>query len=342
MLPLQKMKETINAFVQLGNDFRNTENESLKQRMQQAAFNNPWFDMRSINLALNAWGEALQKESVNEWALMENMTHFPSEPKKVGLVLAGNIPLVGLHDLLCVLAAGHHAHVKLSSDDSILMQYAIERLIHHEPSIQNRIQLVERLKEIDAIIATGSNNSSRYFEHYFAHIPHIIRKNRNSLAILTGTESAEELFLLGSDVFDYYGLGCRNVTHLLMPAGYSPATFYDAIADHYEVLNHNKYANNYTYHRALFLLNKQAHLDNNFLLLKEDEKLYSPIGCLNYSFYEYPEQAEEYVHQNAGSIQVIVSKGNFTFPTVALGQAQKPKLWDYADNINPFQFLQTI
>jgi len=330
------------AFARLGKSFVDPNNAKLAMAKRKAANENLWFDEKSINLALQTWHDTLTEQSIQAWIKSENLDAPATEAKKIGIVMAGNIPLVGLHDLLSVLLSGHQALVKLSSDDKALMTYVIEELTHYDAWLAEHIHIVERLNDVDALIATGSNNTSRYFEYYFRNVPHIIRKNRNSIAILTGEESQEELFELGYDVFSYYGLGCRNVTQILFPKHLTPSYFYDAIPDHYEVLNHNKYANNYTYHRALFLLNQQEHLDNNFLLLKEDWKVYSPVGCINYAFYETEEELNQHITTNADAIQAIVSKGKYSFPTVAIGQAQKPKLSDYADGVNTVEFCKRI
>lgn len=330
------------AFARLGNSFIDPNNAKLAMAKRKATHENLWFDEKSINHALQTWQESLHEKNIQNWIESENLSGVAAAPKKIGIVMAGNIPLVGLHDLLSVLLSGHHAHIKLSSDDTALMTYVIDELSHYDVWLAEHLHVVERLNDTDALIATGSNNTSRYFEYYFRNIPHIIRKNRNSIAILTGEESDEELFELGHDVFTYYGLGCRNVTQILFPRHLTPSYFYDAIPDHYEVLNHNKYANNYTYHRALFLLNQQEHLDNNFLLLKEDWNVYSPVGCINYAYYETEQELAAHIAKNEAGIQTVVSKGKFSFPTTEIGQAQKPTLSDYADGVNTLDFCQSI
>jgi len=341
-LPCMNYAQLSTAFARLGNSFTDPKNAKLAMAKRKAANENLWFDEKSINHALQTWQDTLREKSIHTWIEKENLTSFAESPKKIGIVMAGNIPLVGLHDLLSVLLSGHQAYIKLSSDDTALMTYVIDELSHYDPWLAERLLVVQRLNEIDALIATGSNNTSRYFEYYFRNIPHIIRKNRNSIAILTGEESESELFELGHDVFTYYGLGCRNVTQILFPKHLTPSYFYDAIPDHYEVLNHNKYANNYTYHRALFLLNQQEHLDNNFLLLKEDWKIYSPVGCINYAYYATEAELVEHISTNAEAIQTVVSKGKFNFPTTAIGQAQKPTLSDYADGVNTIEFCRSV
>lgn len=343
-LPLCRMNQQaiISALARLGKSFQDSTNPSLETAKRKASFENLWFDEKSINHAVEAWASVLSEEKLNNWLNEEQMDQLVPSPKVIGIVMAGNVPLVGMHDLLCVLISGNIAKIKLSNDDKALMTYVVEELQHYNDWFKEHILIADKMNGLDAIIATGSNNTSRYFEYYFKDIPGIIRKNRNSVAVLTGDESPEELFNIGHDVFMHYGLGCRNVTHLLIPQGDSPTRFYDHIADHYEVLNHNKYANNYTYHRALFLLNKQDHLDNNFLLLKEDESLYSPVGCLNYSYYSSEEELENWISSNKEQIQVIVSKGNFSFSSVAPGQAQSPGLNDYSDNVNTLKFCYSL
>lgn len=343
MLPLWRMnyREMASAFARLGKAFGDSGNIALHQAKKAAHIENLWFDENSIDQALSAWQELLTEKTVLSWAERDNV-QVPKNRKKVGLIAAGNIPLVGLHDLLSVLLAGQRVWIKLSKDDRTLMQFAIDQLKSYDSRFTDLINVTERLNGIDALIATGSNNTSRYFDYYFRDIPRIIRKNRNSLAVLTGTEDEQDFLELGKDIFSYYGLGCRNVTHLLFPKGTTPIPFYDAIAPFYEVLNHTKYANNYTYHRALFLLNKQEHLDNNFLLLKEDRQLYSPVGCLNYSYYSSEAELKAYVTEHIDQIQVIVSKGGFAFPTLPLGTSQMPGLTDYADGVNTLSFLKEL
>ena len=263
MLPLRTMNytEMAGAFARLGKAFGDSDNAALDQAKRTARIENLWFDEESVNQAVQYWHKVLTEEAVLAWAESEAVIE-PAHPKKTGIIAAGNIPLVGLHDLLSVLLSGHIAWIKPSKDDKALMLFVIHQLLSYDARFADRIHVVERLNEVEALIATGSNNSSRYFDYYFSKVPHIIRKNRNSLAVLTGSETEADYQELGKDIFSYYGLGCRNVTHLLFPAGTTPIAFYDAIAPFYEVLNHTRYANNYTYHRALFLLNKQQHLDN--------------------------------------------------------------------------------
>jgi len=255
------------------------------QAVNSSVHHNGWFTKTEVKRALTAWNLALQSEKIENWT--SSFSTENSVKKKVGLVCAGNIPLVGLHDLLCVLAAEHEAVLKLSSKDSILMMMCIEILKELHPNWSNSITVNHgKLDNIDFVIATGSDNSARYFKYYFNHIPHIIRKNRTSVAILDGKETDDDLIGLGNDIFSYYGLGCRNVTKLYLPRGYDLDVFFKGIFSFKDIVNHNKYANNYDYHRAVWLMNQEPLLENGFLLLKESSELTSPVGSLFYEFYD--------------------------------------------------------
>lgn len=313
----------------------------------QAYLHNNWFTAEYVTNAVNAWADELTEVKLNKW--LDKYQSQPKsqpqpqpqpQPQKVAIIMAGNIPFVGLHDLLAVLAAGHKAIVKLSSDDNILMKWAINALLEIAPEWNDRIEISEeRLpKDFDAVIATGSNNTNRYFEQYFKGKPSLLRKSRTSVAVLTGNETPEDLQKLGADIFTYFGLGCRNVSKLFIPADYEIGTFYEGIADFYDHINHNKYANNYTYHKAILLMNLTKHLDNNFLLLKEDEQIASPLGVMYYQRYTSLDEVKTYLQTHAEEIQCVVSKqqiGN----SVPFGKAQEPELTDYADGVDTMQFL---
>ena len=265
-------------------------------------------------------------------------------PKKVGLILAGNIPMVGFHDVISVLATGNIALIKLSSADDKLLPALLTELVKIEPLLKDHIVYVDRLKDFDAVIATGSNNTSRYFEFYFGKGPNIIRKNRNSVAVITGNESKEELALLGHDIFDYFGLGCRNVSKLYIPEGYDIKNFFEPIEGFKDIINHFKYNNNYDYNKSIYLVNLKHHYDNGFLLLTEGESLSSPLAVLYYETYTNIEQLEELLSNRAEDIQCIVSNAALKLDTAVLGfgQSQTPKLWDYADNVNTIDFLNIL
>ncbi|TNE81889.1 MAG: acyl-CoA reductase [Bacteroidetes bacterium] len=328
--------------VRLGKALGETENAALESAIRKANFENLWFDESNIRFALDTWAKALDESKLDKWLEVEQHDALVSSPKTIGLVMAGNVPMVGLHDLLIVLLSGHKAMVKLSSDDKALMQFAIQQLQSYDPYFTDAIRVVERLEKPDAIIATGSNNSARYFEYYFKNIPHIIRKNRNSVALINGNETPEELAEIGKDIFTYYGQGCRNITHILFPKGFEPPHFLDQILPWHEVVNHNKYANNYTYHKALFLMNQQAHLDTNFILFKESDDIYAPIGCINYSFYTDQKEALAKLEANREVIQVVASQTAVPLPHVPFGKTQETEMGDYADGINTLIFCKTV
>src|SRR5690606_38095910 len=246
------------------------------------------------------------------------------------LILAGNIPLVGFHDILCVLLAGFRAQIKLSSDDAGLTAFVLDELIRIEPAFSGKIQLVERLQQYDLIIATGSDNSSRYFDYYFGKKPNIIRKNRNSVGVLTGTESPAQLKAFGSDIFDYFGLGCRSVSKLYIPKGYDVRQFFEAIESFQHIKEHYKYTNNYDYNKSIYLINGDKHLDNGFLLLKEDTRLASPLATVFYEEYEQIADVTSQLEAQADKIQCIVTQATIetSIPTFPLGGSQYPALTD--------------
>jgi hypothetical protein len=318
---------------------------------------NAWFTPENTTNAVKAIGKMLNEADLTKWlseteSRIENQESGNSKseiqnPKfeiKVGLILAGNIPLVGFHDVLCVIASGHHALIKASSNDSRLIKYILNLFIQLAPEYANSFSFVERLADFDAVIATGSNNTSRYFEYYFGKVPNIIRKNRNSIALITGKESREELFMLGHDIFDYFGLGCRNVSKLLVPKGYDFVPFFESIEPHQPIINHHKYNNNYDYNKSIYLVNGDKHLDNGFLLVKEDERLASPLAVLYFEYYNDLDDAQIRLAELSDNIQCIVSNLplNQRNQVVCFGKSQQPALWDYADGINTMAFLSKL
>lgn len=296
---------------------------------------NGWFTPENVRKSFIALSAQLNEGRLHEWA---SLYKEPQTSKRVALIMAGNIPLVGFHDFLCVLISGHSVVVKLSSDDRFLLPALSEFLVKIEPSLHDKITFTNgRIGEVDAVIATGSDNSAVYFEQYFGKYPHIFRKNRTSVAVLDGTESTEELFLLGKDIFEYFGLGCRNVSHLLLPNDYNFDSFFESIYGYSEIIQHNKYANNYDYQKAVHLLNNISLLDNNFVLLRETKELFSPLGMIHYHYYNSQGEVDEYLKLNENKIQASVGHGHIPF-----GQAQSPQLLDYADGIDTMSFLQNL
>lgn len=301
---------------------------------------NGWYTEEQVFFALQSWAEALTAENLDKW--LENYNMEGIESKKVGLILAGNIPLVGFHDFLSVLITGHKALVKTSSNDQHLLPFLAKYLIAVQPKFNDNIIFTEgKLEGFDAVIATGSNNTARYFEYYFKDKPSIIRKNRNSVGILTGKETKEDLVALGEDIFRYFGLGCRNVSKLFVPKGYDFKVFFEAIFEYKDVIFYEKYANNYDYNKAVFLMSNFKLLDNEFLTLKEDTSHASPISSVFYEFYDDLDQLKERLKTEHEQIQCIVSN-QLTDDSIAFGQTQKPGLLDYADNVDTIAFLSKI
>lgn len=303
----------------------------LVELIKKVKHRNAWFTEDFVRKSFAEWGNLLNEEQLVKWR-----SNYPDveRSKKVGIVMAGNLPIVGFHDLLSVVILNHIALVKMSSDDDQLIPALLKVLYNFVPSIEQRISLVAKLEGYDAVIATGSNNTSRYFESYFGHVPNVIRKNRTSVAIVTNATTNDQLSELGRDVFDYYGLGCRNVTKVYFEKGFELDRFFKAIYSFSDIINMNKYANNYDYHKALFLMNKEPFLENGFLMLKESPDYYSPIGVLYYEFFEDKQKVQDQLNEDQEQIQCIVSSEH-----IAFGKSQAPALSDYADGVDTLKFL---
>lgn len=332
-------KQRIMAFVQLGHILQNPD-EHLSSLISSAKQYNAWFTPQSTAMAINAISGMLNEPDLEKW--VDANADEPNKMYAVGLILAGNIPLVGFHDILCVLASGNKALIKLSSQDKQLIPYILDKLTEIEPGFKEQFEFIERLKDFDAVIATGSNNTSRYFEYYFNKVPHIIRKNRNSIAVLNGNESRQELKELGHDIFDYYGLGCRNVSKFYVPKEYNFNTFFESIEDFKSVADHHKYNNNYDYNKSIFLVNMDKHLDNGFLLLKEDKRMASPLAVVYYEEYASILEVKKELLENEEAIQCIISSSDLDIKVLPFGQSQRPGLWDYADGIDTMAFLRGL
>ncbi|MGV3545882.1 MAG: acyl-CoA reductase [Pedobacter sp.] len=329
----------ISAFKQLGK-YLSQPDDAFKSVIYSASNANAWFTEEEINKSVNALAEMLNEADLEQWLADIQITTIP---KKVGLILAGNIPLVGFHDVMCVLATGNIALIKLSSSDNKLLPFLLNKLIEFLPELTNHVLYVEQLKDFDAVIATGSNNTSRYFDYYFAKVPNIIRKNRNSVAILTGEESEAEIAALGHDILDYFGMGCRSISKIFIPKNYEIKNFFEPLEQFKDIINHFKYNNNYDYNKSIYLVNQQNHYDNGFLLLKEDEGLSSPLAVLYYETYDSLAEVKEKLKQQETQIQCVVGKiANEDLQTLQFGQSQHPKLWDYADNVDTIEFLTRL
>lgn len=343
--------EYINAFTALGtflSQFRETNNSNEPEQADfenlilGSAHFNGWFVEENVRSAVAGIAHMLEKDKLEKWLASYTFTENVN-PKRVGVIMAGNIPIVGFHDFLCVLISGNTCVAKLSSQDNRLLKAVAAKLVAIEPRFKDRIIFEDgKLENIDSVIATGSNNTSRYFEYYFGKYPNIIRKNRNSVAVLTGDETPEQLIKLGDDIFMYFGLGCRNVSKLYVPEGYNFDNFFNAMESRKKIVFHSKYANNYDYNKAILLVGKQLHFDNGFLLLKEDEALSTPVSRLNYSFYKDINAVKAELETRKNEIQCVVSANPSQFNSgVSFGESQKPELWDYADGVDTMQFLLT-
>lgn len=345
-------KERLQAFVELGNFFRmfceineDAHPNPLKSEWQKefneaivlASHKNGWFTEENVLFSIKSWGSLLTKENLEYWLSTYQLGE--NKYKTVALIMAGNIPLVGFHDFLAVVLTGNKALIKLSSNDSVLLPFILKYLTESTPSLKGEIVITEnKLEDFDAVIATGSDNTSRYFEHYFGHKPNIIRKNRNSVAILTGKESKEQLTALGEDIFRYYGLGCRSVSKLFVPIAYDFSAFFEAIYDFHPIINQAKYANNYDYNKAVYLMSEFKILENGFLMLKEDNSHASPIATVFYESYESFKGLKQKLNRDKEKIQCVVAHGTLN-DEVKFGQTQKPALTDYADGVDTVEFL---
>ena len=344
---------TFKAFVNLGDFLRSfceyinqgpshtsSENQwySLFEReIEVAKHHNGWFTKENCLYAFQQWGAILTESNLKNWLVSYDISR--NTQKTVALIMAGNIPLVGFHDLLSVLITGNKALVKLSSNDQRLLPLLIEYLVEAEPTLKDRVVFTkEKLSQYDAVIATGSNNTARYFEYYFGKKPNIIRKNRNSIAVLTGEETQEDLMGLGEDIFRYFGLGCRNVSKIFVPKDYDFDIFFKTIFHFQEIIHHHKYANNYDYNKAVYLMSEFKILDNGFLILKEDASYSSPIASLFFEYYEDMDILQSQLKADREKIQCIVSNSNGD-DRVRFGETQKPSLSDYADGVDTVEFL---
>ena len=345
------MEKRVNAFVKLRDflsDFlseRKTDSykdkfEELDRAIDESYSYNGWFTKEYILKALHGIVLMLEETELNKFV---KEIKEPKSSKTVAVIMAGNIPAVGFHDFMCVLLSDNKILLKPSSDDKILITFFAEFLIEVEPLFKERILFTDgRMNNFDAVIATGSNNSALYFEKYFGKYPHIIRKNRTSVAVLTGNETTEELALLGNDIFDYYGLGCRNVSKLYVPKDYNFNLLYESIFSFAEIIQNKKYGNNHEYNRAIYLLNQDKFLDNNFLIIKESDSLHSPIAVLFYEKYENLDEVSSKLKGIEEQLQCVVSNTGLSIKTISVGKSQSPAIFDFPDNINTIHFLNNL
>ena len=327
----------------LDTNYDNTNDDNLiafEKTIQQGKLNNPWFTDQNMKVNLSYWAEKLNKYDLTQW--MNNYDTMNVSSKSVAIIMAGNIPLVGIHDFLSVFLCGHNSIIKLSSNDKHILPFLTNLMISINNELSKKIIYIEgKLQGYDAVIATGSNNTSRYFEYYFKNKKSIIRKNRNSIAVLDGSENEDDLSLLGDDIFTYFGLGCRSISKLYVPENYCFDLFFNSIFKWNDLINSHKYANNYDYNKAIYLMSEYKFFDNGFFMVKEGSELYSPISTINYEFYNDISTLKQKIKDDEKDIQCIVSNTEIE-NKINFGETQKPSLSQYADNIDVVEFLLTI
>ena len=351
------LEQRIESFAALGTFFKQFSNSKI-EKIEDSEFNNlffnafemqikrahqfnGWFNKPNVLKAFESWSDALTIENLTKWTSKYTFNDI-SEPKNIAIIMAGNIPLVGFHDFLSVLISGHNVIAKQSSNDKHFLPLIAKFLEHHNSNFKNKITFTEgKLTSFNAVIATGSNNTSRYFEHYFGKYPNIIRKNRNSVAILTGNESKKELEGLGEDIFQYFGLGCRSVSKIFVPKEYNFDALFNALYKFNDIINYKKYENNYDYNKAVYLMSLFKLQENGFIMLKEDNSYASPIATLFYEYYNSKEQLLTKLDLDKDKIQCVVSSENVV-GFVKFGETQHPKLWNYADDVDTIAFLLNI
>ena len=335
-----KLEDRIEAFAALGTKIDRLSESEKQSVFEHAAQSNAWFTADSVRMALSGISHFLKKEILTSWTSQYPLTNV--QEKTIGVAMAGNIPLVGFHDLLCILISGHAVVAKKSSQDSYLITLVTDWLTNLEPRFKSKIKFEERLNKVEAVIATGSDNTARYFEYYFRNIPHIIRKNRTSCAILMGEEEESQLIELGKDVFTYFGLGCRNVAKLYVPEDYSFPGLLNCWEIYQPIIHHHKYVNNYDYQKSIMLVNGTHHYDNGFIMVTESENLVSPISVLFYETYRNLADLNEKIEKQKEKIQCVVSANGWFKDSIPFGKAQLPEVWDYADQVDTMKFLASV
>ena len=338
ILGLCKLGDFITEFLKKEPGFYNEVESELNALLRKSQIENSWFTIENQKFAMKQWADLLNEEGIKKWLSNYQIAKIP---KKIGLILAGNIPMVGFHDVISVVLSGNIPVIKLSSKDKRVIPFLLKKWNEFSDGNVN-YELVEKLENYDAVIATGSNNTARYLEYYFKDYLSIIRKNRTSIAVLKGDETDAELQLLAEDIFRYFGLGCRNVTRIFIPSDFKIDRLFENFLNFKEIINHHQYANNYEYNRAIYLLNQEQFWDNNFVMLKEDEKLFSPLSVINFSRYSDLDEVKDFIKINQENIQAIVAKPELGLDSINFGEAQNPGLETYADNVDTMKFLEVV
>ena len=339
---MTELKNRIKALEKLGNYFsdisdKDSQYDHLFDAIERANLQNGWFQREACMEAIQSWGAALQPKNISQW-INQYQINENNSPKTIAVIMAGNIPLVGLHDLISIWISGNRALVKCATKDSVLIPFIVEI----NPLFQSLTSFTDgKLEGFDAVIATGSNNAARYFDYYFSKYPHIIRKNRNGVAVLDGSETQEDMKNLGRDILQYYGLGCRNVSKLYLSKGFDLDLIFKGLYPYANIIEMNKYANNYDYYKAVYLISQFDSKENGFFILRENQAISSPIGTGNYEFYEGLDLLKKHLLDQQENIQCIVSNADIE-GAIPFGQAQNPNLWDYADGVDTLEFLNRL
>lgn len=341
----EQLQKKIAALAKLGEQLRN--DSQLENIIQRATMKNPWFTYDFCVYAINAISEKmLATEKLEQWLANYNVTDNIAS-KTVGIVMAGNLPLVGFHDFLCAYISGCNIKIKLSAKDDVLFPYVLQKLAEIDAELNTKCAIIDRLEGFDAVIATGSNNTNRYFEYYFRKHPKILRGSRNAVAVLSGHETDVELNGLADDIFMYFGFGCRNLSKIYVPEGFDVRELFPHFDKYKWMHNHSKYMNNYDYNRTLLLMNSTPHLANEIIMLQQAHSISSPVSVLHYEHYKNVKYLEEELDSIANSIQCIVSSlsivcKNSSINIVKFGDTQVPELTQYADNVDTLEFLLSL
>lgn len=341
------LSERIDLLAELGQYLRQTPDEALEVAIRQSYVENQWFTPENVHAAIAAIATPwLEKDTLNRWAAGYPIGQHTHPEKTIGLVMAGNIPLVGFHDWLCVFVSGQRAQIKLSEKDKRLLPFLVRQMGDWAFESWEYTEFVgetEQLRGFDAVIATGSNNTARYFEQYFAKYPHLIRRNRNGVAVIDGSESMADLFALGGDIFTYFGLGCRNVSKIYVPHGYNFDILLEALHEYRDIIHHNKYKNNFDYNLTLYILNNMPYRNNGCILLREDPSFSSRIAAVHYEYYGDRDEVAGLLNEHRDEIQCVMAKSTLPgIETLPFGKSQEPGLSDYADGVDVMRFLTSL
>lgn len=336
------LEKRIDALIKLGNHLLGKD-EFLEAIMHRTQYHNPWFTIENQQMAIQAIAnEMLQPGKLKSWISRYELRE-PVHPRVIGQVMAGNIPLVGFHDLLCVFVTGHKSRIKLSEKDPYILPYLLKLLESFEPGAGDYFEIVDVMKGFEGVIATGSNNSARYFEAYFGKYPHIIRKNRNAVAVLNGKESSEELLALGKDIFRYFGLGCRNVSKILVPQGYEFEPLLESLHEYRDMILHHKYKHNFDYNFALMMMNRTPFMNNGCIILTENPSIPSRIAMLHYEYYQDRTELPHRLESEQAEIQCVIAGEDIDgIDVIPFGKSQEPGLADYADGVDVIRFLSAL